>query len=159
MPRKPLTLAVLNDQRGALGLPPYTGADQPAELRRAALDTVLAGIEAGSAEPSRPVVMGAVRFLLDRLAELAPGRSVEVRVPPYAAVQCIDGPHHTRGTPPNVVEMDATAWIGLATGRLAWDDAVADGRVRASGPRADLSGHLPLPIDREDEETVRSLAD
>ncbi|MFI0482666.1 sterol carrier family protein [Actinomadura sp. 9N215] len=148
MPRKPLTLAVLNDQRGALGLPPYTGADEPAELRRAALDTVLAGIEAGGAEPSRPVVMGAVRFLLDRLAELAPGRSVEVRVPPYAAVQCIDGPHHTRGTPPNVVEMDAAAWIGLATGRLAWDDAIADGRARASGARADLSEHLPLPIDQ-----------
>ncbi|WUH99024.1 sterol carrier family protein [Spirillospora sp. NBC_00431] len=147
MPRKPLTIAVLNVQRGALGLPPYTGADEPAGLRRAALDTVLAGIEAGSAEPSRPVMMGAVRFLLDRLAELAPGRSVEVRVPPYAAVQCIDGPHHTRGTPPNVVEMDAAAWIGLATGRLAWDDAVADGRVRASGARADLSEHLPLPTD------------
>ncbi|TDB86159.1 hypothetical protein E1264_18890 [Actinomadura sp. KC216] len=149
MSRKPLTLAVLNDQRGAFGLAPYTGADEPAELRRVALDTVLAGIEAGSTEPSRPVMMGAVRFLLDRLAELAPGRSVEVRVPPYAAVQCIDGPHHTRGTPSNVVEMDAAAWIGLATGRLAWDDAVTAGRVRASGSRADLSAHVPLPLDRE----------
>ncbi|GAA4238251.1 hypothetical protein GCM10022254_53410 [Actinomadura meridiana] len=157
MSRTPLTLSVLNEQRAALGLPPYTGADDPAGLRRAALDTVLAGLEAGGAEPApvtvrpivRPVVKGAVRFLLDRLAELAPGRSVEVRVPPYAAVQCIDGPHHTRGTPPNVVEMDATDWIGLATGRLAWDDAVADGRVRASGARADLSAHLPIPIDRE----------
>ncbi|MFG2087423.1 sterol carrier family protein [Spirillospora sp. NPDC048824] len=146
MPRKPLSLAVLNEQRTALGLPAYTGVDEPAALRRAALDTVLACIEAGNDEPSRPVVKGAVRFLLDRLAELAPGRSVEVRVPPYAAVQCIDGPHHTRGTPPNVVEMDATAWVALATGRLAWADAVADGRVRASGARADLSGHLPLPI-------------
>ncbi|RFS82138.1 hypothetical protein D0T12_28245 [Actinomadura spongiicola] len=148
MSRTPLTLSVLNEQRAALGLPPYTGADEPAELRRAALDTVLAGMEAGEAEPSRPVVKGAVRFLLDRLAELAPGRSVEVRVPPYAAVQCIDGPHHTRGTPPNVVEMDAATWIGLATGRLYWNDAVEDGRVRASGARADLSGHLPLPVDR-----------
>lgn len=146
MPRKPLSLAVLNEQRTALGLPAYTGADEPAALRRAALDTVLACIDTGNAEPSRPVVKGAVRFLLDRLAELAPGRSVEVRVPPYAAVQCIDGPHHTRGTPPNVVEMDSTAWVALATGRLAWADAVADGRVRASGARADLSGHLPLPI-------------
>lgn len=129
-----------------LGLPPYTGADEPAQLSRAAFDTVLASLEAGTAEPSRPVVKGAVRFLLDRLAELAPGRSVEVRVPPYAAVQCIDGPHHTRGTPPNVVEMDAAAWIALATGRLTWADAVADGAVRASGSRADLSGHLPLTL-------------
>ncbi|NVI89535.1 sterol carrier family protein [Actinomadura sp. BRA 177] len=147
MPRTPLSLAVLNEQRAALGLPPHPGPDEPAALRRAALDTVLAAAEAGGAEPSRPVVKGAVRFLLDRLAELAPGRSVEVRVPPHAAVQCIDGPHHTRGTPPNVVEMDAAAWIALATGRLAWADAVMDGRVRASGARADLSDYLPLPID------------
>ncbi|WP_301174748.1 sterol carrier family protein [Actinomadura geliboluensis] len=146
MPRTPLTSAVLNEQRAALGLPPHTGADEPAALRRAALDTVLAA-EAEGTEPSRPVVKGAVRFLLDRLAESAPGRSVEVRVPPHAAVQCIDGPHHTRGTPPNVVEMDAATWIALATGRLAWADAVADGRVRASGARADLTGFLPLPID------------
>ncbi|MFB4305375.1 sterol carrier family protein [Actinomadura sp. GTD37] len=147
MPRTPLSLAVLNEQRAALGLPPVTGPDEPVALRRAALDTVLAAAGAGGAEPSRPVVKGAVRFLLDRLAELAPGRSVEVRVPPHAAVQCIDGPHHTRGTPPNVVEMDAPTWIALATGGLAWADAVADGRVRASGARADLSGYLPLPID------------
>ncbi|MGI5205209.1 sterol carrier family protein [Spirillospora sp. CA-108201] len=147
MPRTPLSPTVLNEQRAALGLAPYTGADEPAALRRAALDTVLAGIEAGGAEPSRPVVRGAVRYLLDRLAELAPGRSVEVRVPPHAAVQCIDGPHHTRGTPPNVVEMDAATWIALATGRLTWEDAAANGRVRASGPRADLTPHLPLPLD------------
>ncbi|MER7545583.1 sterol carrier family protein [Actinomadura sp.] len=147
MPRTPLSLAVLNEQRALLGLPAHTGPDEPAALRRAALETVLAAAGAGGPEPSRPVVRGAVRFLLDRLAELAPGRSVEVRVPPHAAVQCIDGPHHTRGTPPNVVEMDAAAWIALATGRLAWADAVADGRVRASGARADLSGYLPLPID------------
>ncbi|WP_433466042.1 sterol carrier family protein [Spirillospora sp. CA-128828] len=147
MPRTPLSPAALNEQRAALGLPPYTGTDEPAELRRAALDTVLAGMGTGGAEPSRPVVKGAVRFLLDRLAELAPGRSVEVRVPPHAAVQCIDGPHHTRGTPPNVVEMDAATWIALATGRLAWADATADGRVRASGARADLSAYLPIPLD------------
>ncbi|NDU76593.1 hypothetical protein GWI34_28800 [Actinomadura sp. DSM 109109] len=146
MPRTPLSPTVLNEQRAALGLAPYTGEDEPAALRRAALDTVLAGIEAGGAEPSRPVVRGAVRFLLDRLAELAPGRSVEVRVPPHAAVQCIDGPHHTRGTPPNVVEMDAATWIALATGRSTWEDATANGRVRASGPRADLRAYLPLPL-------------
>ncbi|MFC6933111.1 sterol carrier family protein [Actinomadura yumaensis] len=142
MSRTPLTRALLDEQRAALGLPPHAGGEEPAELRRAAFDTALTAYDTG-AEPSRPVVKGAVRFLLDRLAEFAPGRSVEVRVPPYAAVQCIDGPHHTRGTPPNVVEMDAATWIALATGRLAWNDALADGRVRASGSRADLSEHLP----------------
>ncbi|MEU6034632.1 sterol carrier family protein [Actinomadura sp. NPDC047616] len=144
MPRQQLTRDVLDEQRAALGLPPHTGGDDPADLRRAALDTALAAHAAG-AEPARPVLRGAVRELLDRLAELAPGRSVEVRVPPYAAVQCVAGPHHTRGTPPNVVEMDAPTLIALATGSLTWTAAVDSGRVRASGPRADLSGLLPLP--------------
>jgi hypothetical protein len=148
MSRTPLTPVVLDEQRRALGLPPYEGGEEPAALREAALETVLAAYGAG-AEPSRPVVQGAVRFLLDRLAALAPGRSVEVRVPPYAAVQCVAGPHHTRGTPPNVVEMDASTWIALATGGLAWEDAVKTGRVRASGPRADLSAHLPLALGAE----------
>ncbi|WP_433331820.1 sterol carrier family protein [Spirillospora sp. CA-294931] len=143
MSRTPLTPAVLDEQRRALGLPPYDGPDDPSALRRAALDTVLAAYDSG-AEPARPVLRGAVRLLLDRLADQAPGRSVEVRVPPYAAVQCVDGPHHTRGTPPNVVEMDAVTWITLATGRLTWEDAMSAHRVRASGPRADLSAHLPL---------------
>ncbi|RSN66446.1 sterol carrier family protein [Actinomadura sp. WAC 06369] len=143
MPRKPLTAAVLNEQRAALGLPPYTGGDDAADLRRAAFETVAAMGDAGTGA-ARPVVRGAVRHLLDDLAGRAPGRSVEVRVPPHAAVQCIEGPHHKRGTPPNVVETDAATWIALATGRLAWADAVADGRVRASGARADLSPYLPL---------------
>jgi uncharacterized protein (TIGR03083 family) len=86
----------------------------------------------------------AVRMLTGIIAERVPGRSVEVRVPPYAAVQCVAGPKHTRGTPPNVVEVEATAWVELATGRTAWVDAVSDGRVRASGDRADLSTQLPL---------------
>ncbi|OLT12810.1 hypothetical protein BJF79_21470 [Actinomadura sp. CNU-125] len=133
----------MNEQRTAFGLPPYTGGDEAADLRRAAFETVVAAGEDG-AGASRPVLRGAVRHLLDVLAERAPGRSVEVRVPPHAAVQCIEGPHHKRGTPPNVVEMDAATWIGLATGRLPWADAVADGRVRASGARADLSSYLPL---------------
>ncbi|GAA2620561.1 sterol carrier family protein [Actinomadura fulvescens] len=144
MSRNRLTRSVLDEQRAELGLDPHAGDDEPRSLRRTALDTVLAAYDAGAAEPARPVVKGAVRFLLDRLAELAPGRSVEVRVPPHAAVQCIDGPHHTRGTPPNVVEMDAITWISLATGRLTWTDALENGRVRASGSRADLSAHLPL---------------
>lgn len=86
----------------------------------------------------------AVRMLTGILVERSPGRSVEVRIPPYVAVQCVSGPRHTRGTPPNVVEMDATTWVELATGRAAWSDAVGDGRVRASGERADISAHLPL---------------
>jgi hypothetical protein len=86
----------------------------------------------------------AVVHLLGVLAARAPGRAVEVRIPPYAAIQCVAGPRHTRGTPPNVVETDAVTWILLATGRMSWAKAAADGRLRASGPRADLSDYLPL---------------
>lgn len=78
------------------------------------------------------------------LQERAPGRSVEVRVPPFAAVQVVEGVRHTRGTPPAVVETDAATWLDLAAGELAWADAVADGRVRASGERTDLAPFLPL---------------
>jgi hypothetical protein len=80
----------------------------------------------------------------DVLAARAPGRSLELRVPPYAAVQCVEGPRHTRGTPPNVVETDPLTWVRLAAGRLGWPDALTSGLVRASGERADLSGWLPL---------------
>jgi uncharacterized protein (TIGR03083 family) len=83
-----------------------------------------------------------VRVLLEALAERAPGRSLEVRVPPYAAVQCVAGPRHTRGTPPGVVETDPVTWLRLAAGRTRWADA--RGSVRASGERADLSPYLPL---------------
>nr|WP_221419463.1 sterol carrier family protein [Micrococcus flavus] len=86
----------------------------------------------------------AVRFALEELATRAPGNSVEVRVPPFGVAQCIPGPRHTRGTPPNVVETDAATWLALATGLLAWTDARAAGRVSASGTRADVSAHLPL---------------
>ena len=86
----------------------------------------------------------AVRALLDVLAERSPGRSVEVRVPPYAAVQCIAGPRHVRGIPGNVVETDPTTWLRLATGRLSWAEAVDGGHVDASGERADLGPYLPL---------------
>lgn len=90
----------------------------------------------------RATVRTAVRALLDALAERAPGRSVEVRVPPYAAVQCIPGPRHTRGTPPGVVETDAATWLRVAAGRTPW--AQAGDAVRASGERTDLSAYLPL---------------
>lgn len=86
----------------------------------------------------------AVRYSLQLLAEEAPGGTVEVRVPPFGAVQCIEGPKHTRGTPPNVVETDVTTWLALATGSLSWADARAAGRVHASGQRADLGDVLPI---------------
>ncbi len=86
----------------------------------------------------------AVKHFLAVLAERHPGKSVEVRVPPYAAVQCIAGARHTRGTPPAVVETDAGTWLSLARGELGFRAAVADGRVRASGERSDISGLLPL---------------
>ncbi|WP_214367414.1 sterol carrier family protein [Pseudonocardia sp. H11422] len=100
---------------------------------------------AGGAEPERPVLRAAVKESLAALAGAAPGRSVEVRVPPYGAVQCIEGPRHGRGTPPNVVETDARTWLGLAMGTLSWSDAVASGAVSASGMRAaDIADFLPL---------------
>ena len=83
------------------------------------------------------------KHFLAVLAERAPGKSVEVRVPPYAAAQVIEGVRHTRGTPPAVVETDADTWIALATGELTWAEAESAGRVRASGERADLSPLLP----------------
>jgi uncharacterized protein (TIGR03083 family) len=85
-----------------------------------------------------------VRLLLGILAERSPGRSVEVRVPPYGVVQCVAGPRHTRGTPANVVEMDGIIWVRLAAGRVPWAEAVAAGDVRASGERSDLAPLLPL---------------
>lgn len=84
------------------------------------------------------------KHFLAVLAGRAPGRSVEVRVPPYAAVQVVEGVRHTRGTPPAVIELDPATWIELAVGEVSWEQALATGRVRASGERADLSGHLPL---------------
>jgi hypothetical protein len=92
----------------------------------------------------RPDLRDAVRVLLGRLSRAAPGRSVEVRIPPFGVVQCVDGPRHTRGTPPNVVEMDPVTWVKVATGALGWDEAVASGVIRSSGNRADLSPFLPV---------------
>lgn len=73
-----------------------------------------------------------------------PGHAVELRIPPFIAVQCVEGPRHTRGTPPNVVEMSPAVWLDLSSGKIDWADAVADGRISASGPRSDLSVYLPL---------------
>ena len=117
-----------------------TGAD-PSDPGLTALEAWLDGGPA----PDRAVLRAAVKESLAALGALAPGRSVEVRVPPFGAVQCIAGPRHTRGTPPNVVETDARTWLALATGRLDWASAVADGGIVASGARAaEVAHHLPL---------------
>ncbi|MDJ0384256.1 maleylpyruvate isomerase family mycothiol-dependent enzyme [Streptomyces sp. G-G2] len=92
----------------------------------------------------RQALAACVRLLADALAEKAPGGSVEVRIPPFAVVQCVAGPRHTRGTPPNVVETDPLTWIRLATGRTGWAGELARARVSASGERADLATLLPL---------------
>ncbi|HEY0260934.1 MAG TPA: sterol carrier family protein [Lacisediminihabitans sp.] len=91
----------------------------------------------------------AVRYLLQLLADDAPGNSVEVRVPPFGAVQCIEGPGHTRGTPPNVVETDALTWLAIATGGASWAESRESGRIAASGSRADLGPYLPLDWARD----------
>jgi hypothetical protein len=89
----------------------------------------------------------AVRYALEELADKAPGRTLEVRVPPFGAVQCVEGPRHTRGTPPNVIEMDAVTWLDLVTGRSDWPTALSGGTVHASGQRATLEGLLPIVAD------------
>jgi len=94
--------------------------------------------------PDKAALRLTAQALADTIAARHPGRTVELRVPPYAAVQCVAGPVHTRGTPGNVVEIDPVAWVELAAGRSAWADEVAAGRVSASGNRADLSPILPL---------------
>jgi len=117
------------------------------EVGRAALAVVRAVTDEGAeaaASVDRTTLALAVRYTLQLLAEQAPGGTVEVRVPPFAAVQCVGGPKHTRGTPPNVIETDASTWLALATGALSWGDARAAGRVQASGQRADLSDLLPI---------------
>lgn len=115
-------------------------------LDPAAWDALAARLaDAGSADQTSPDDLRvATKHLLALLDRRAPGNSVEVRVPPYAAVQVVPGARHTRGTPPAVVEMDAATWIALATGRTPWSEAVASGKVRASGERSDLSHYLPL---------------
>lgn len=96
-------------------------------------------------KPARPALAAAVRTTARTLAQDAPGHAVELRVPPFVAVQCIDGPAHTRGTPPNVVETDARTWLEMATGRLDFAEAVAAGKVESSGSRAaEIAAHLPV---------------
>jgi hypothetical protein len=132
---------------GVPDLPPRPGTGDLVRLTQYVVEAVARGLARGV-----PADFGAlriaVRVLADRLAGQQPGRSVEVRVPPYAAVQCIAGPRHTRGTPPNVVETDPATFVGLACGFVDWDAAVRAGRVHASGERADLRPFLPLGVPR-----------
>lgn len=118
------------------------------DARRASLGPAPDAPAAAPAGPAtrldRSTLATAVRFSLQAFAERFPGSSVELRVPPYGAVQCIEGPRHTRGTPPNVTELDAQTWLELATGRTGWQKAEKGGRLRASGTRSDLSAHLPI---------------
>ena len=135
--------AALDEQRAALAEPAWAGSDDPEALGRACAVAVSQALAAG--QPPRPgALREAARYLARLLAAQAPGRAVEVRVPPYAAVQCIEGPRHTRGTPPNLVEMDPVTWVRLAAGLTNWADALAAGAVRASGVRADLGAYLPV---------------
>lgn len=98
-----------------------------------------------------PHILSEVKSSLARLVEIYPGRAIEVRIPPYAAVQCGEGPRHTRGTPPNVIEMDAQTWLQLVAGETTWSEAFEAGRISASGVRANLSHLLPFspPISKE----------
>jgi hypothetical protein len=119
--------------------PDVSTGDLNSAAVRIALDALTEGVV-----PDRPVLRDAVRATLGVLAARVPGRSVEVRVPPFGAIQCVEGPRHTRGTPPNVVETDPVTWLSLALGRTTWVEAMAAGKIRASGTRADLSAYLPL---------------
>ncbi len=111
----------------------------------AVVAAVTSWLDGAADTPAHSELAAAVRLSLRTLEQVAPGRTVEVRVPPFAAVQCIAGPRHTRGTPPNVVETDPRTWLELVTGRLSWVDAAAAGRLTASGIRAeDVAGWLPL---------------
>jgi hypothetical protein len=118
-------------------------AGKPDPEGEASVAVVAAAFDSGT-EPERAALRSAARFLLHELERVSPGRSVEIRVVPVAAVQAVAGPRHTRGTPPNVVETDPATWFKLATGRLGWDEAVRTGAVSASGARSDLSEYLPL---------------
>jgi hypothetical protein len=133
----------LDEQRAALGEPAWTGLTDPGSLGRACALAVVAALRSG-AEPLPGALRAATRYLLDLLASAVPGRAVEVRVPPYAAVQCVGGPRHTRGTPANVIEMGPLTWVRLAAGLMSWADAVSAGLVQASGVRADLTPYLPV---------------
>ncbi len=136
-------LAAVTEQRAVIGAGPWDGPRTAGALGAACLSAVIGALDDGL-ELRREALRGAVIHTLGLLEAKAPGRAVEVRVPPFGAIQCVAGPRHTRGTPPNVVETDPVTWIMLAVGRTGWSAALASGSVQASGPRADVSDYLPL---------------
>ncbi|MDQ4038772.1 MAG: sterol carrier family protein, partial [Actinomycetota bacterium] len=142
----PVTLAALDASNPAQPVRQLTGTHRLAD---AALFRLIEAVVHGLDLPDPPAADRnaeriVVRVLAGLLADRAPGRSVELRVPPAAAVQLIEGPRHTRGTPPGVVETEPATFLRLATGRLTWAAAVEEGLVRASGERTDLGSYLPL---------------
>jgi len=142
----PSTLAALDSSNPEKPVRQLTGTHRLADATLFRLiEAVVHGLDLPEpAEPDRTARRIVVRALADLLATVNPGHSVELRVPPDAAVQLIQGPRHTRGTPPGVVETDPAIFLLLATGRLTWHQAMQAGRVRASGIRTDLSEYLPL---------------
>ena len=95
-----------------------------------------------------PQELEQVKAILSIVAEIAPGHAVEVRIPPYAAIQCVEGPKHTRGTPPNVVEMNAETLFALVKGEKKWNDGVEDGSIHASGERSNLESLFSTVMNR-----------
>ncbi len=89
-------------------------------------------------------VLEEVKAILAALVKLAPGHAVEVRIPPYSAVQCVEGPKHTRGTPPNVVELSHQTLMDLLSGKISWSSGTSSGAIHASGERSDLSNLFEL---------------
>jgi hypothetical protein len=136
-------LDAVTEQRAALGSGPWQGAVTAEELGLGCTTSVLEAIGTGVV-PEREALRGAVLYTLGLLEAKVPGRAVEMRVPPFGAVQCVAGPRHTRGTPPNVVETDPATWVQLAAGQLSWAQADSAGQITASGPRSDLSEYLPV---------------
>jgi len=124
---------------------PSRGSADPQALRTAVVILERWLLDDTTTEPGRTDIADAVRLSARALAALTPGSSVEVRIPPFVAVQCISGPRHTRGTPPNVVETDPRTWLLMVTGLKGFDEAVADGLLRLSGARAtEISPWFPL---------------
>lgn len=114
------------------------------KISREAGEAALAEWMRNRDDTEQQTVATAVRFTLQLLATAHPGATLEVRVPPFGAVQCVEGLSHTRGTPPNVIEMSPEVWLALATGQLEWQVALTEHRVAASGTRASLDGLVPL---------------
>lgn len=114
---------------------------------RSAVEALRAGFDtptSSATQPARDVLALAVRYLLQQFEQAHPGHSVEVRVPPFGAVQAVEGPRHTRGTPANVVELAPLEWVRLATGSVSWTELASQGKLSASGIRSDISELLPL---------------